>query len=305
MHKVLLFVFMLTSLMARAQTGIYLDITAHNDFFNYKGKITDKYYTGGHRVGVSFRNKKKTDRFHSIAVQQKIYTPSDIADPGYTAGDYPYNGLLYLSYRQGRMFRKGRASVTVQVDAGTTGASSGAGKVQTGFHKLIHDRLPRGWHEVLELGELLQVQIDFRRLVYHKKGISLTMLKSFQTGTIYNRLQFGMELKTGNDAYSFLRQHGAFATGNGRQSGFYFFASPVLTYVHRNRMFDTRGLQLSATAGTTKTGLETEELLGSLNTGLVYFSPGFQLTLSQYMNTPEFRGATTHTYGEIGLQFRL
>ena len=303
MYRVLLFVFVLSTFKVYAQRELFLDITAHNDFFNYQG--TDKYYTGGHRIGLSFRNTKKVDRFHSVAVQQKIYTPSEISVPGYTAGDYPYNGLLYLSYRQGRLFRQGKASVTVQVDAGTTGASTGAGEVQTGFHKLINDRLPRGWHEVLELGELLQVQLDFRRLVYQQKGVALTMLKSFQTGTIYNRLQFGVEIKAGDDAYPYLRQRGAFATGNGKKNGFYFFASPVLSYVHRNRMFDTRQLKIETDAAPASKGLETEELVGTLNTGFVYFSPGFQLTLSQFMNTPEFRGATNHTYGEIGLQFRL
>jgi hypothetical protein len=131
------------------------------------------------------------------------------------------------------------------------------------------------------------------------------MLKSFQTGTIYNRLQFGVEVKAGNDVFPFLRQRGAFVTGSSKKTGFYFFASPVLSYVHRNRMFDTRQLQIETAAAPASTGLETEELVGTLNTGFVYFSPGFQLTLSQYMNTPEFRGASTHTYGEIGLQFRL
>lgn len=305
MQRFLLFVFLLLSFFVQAQQDWLLDVTAHNDFFNYKGHITDKYYTGGHRIGVSFRNLKKPDRFQSFALQQKIYTPSDISQTAIDAGDYPYNGLLYFSYRQGRLYHQGKTSITAQLDAGTTGTSSGAGVTQTAFHKLIKDKLPRGWNQALELGGLIQLQLDFRRLVYQQKGKAVTMFKSFQVGTIYNRLQFGMEIKAGSDLFPFLRQHGAFFTGNQRKTGFYFFASPLLTYVHRNRMFDTRQLVKQQTETAPITGLQTEELVTALNTGFVFYSPSFQLTLSQNMNSPEFSGASSHTYGEIGLQFRL
>jgi hypothetical protein len=58
------------------QNVIYLEV--QNDFLNYKGHGTDKYFTGGITCGGMIQLKNNQTHYFNIALVQKTYTPSNI-----------------------------------------------------------------------------------------------------------------------------------------------------------------------------------------------------------------------------------
>lgn len=306
MKRILLSVIVLFVNNLQAQQGLWLQIRTENDFFNYRGKITDRYYTSGSRIGLTFSDRKKTGHLHSVSLNQKIYTPSDITNPAIRPDDHPYNGLLYVSYAQHRLAANGLRAISAELSFGSTGAGSYAGETQTGFHKLIRDKEPRGWDQVLELGALLQLRVDFRQALLQQKGLSVSVRKSFQAGTICNRLGFATEIKFGKDGFRFLREDLQYWPESKKQAGWYFFWVPAMEYAHRNRMLDVRPLlEKTDSRSVSVSLLVPEHIIFRSAAGISIYKRTFALTLAQHFSSREFKQGNHHAYGMISLAVKI
>ena len=85
--------------------GVHVYYKFENDFLSFDTKGTDKYYSGGNRIGIIFPGKKKPDVLHAISLNAEIYTARGISRTVdmLTIDDYPYSGISYLAYRQSRL----------------------------------------------------------------------------------------------------------------------------------------------------------------------------------------------------------
>ncbi|EDY82519.1 hypothetical protein VDG1235_2142 [Verrucomicrobiia bacterium DG1235] len=86
-------------------------------------------------------------QFRTLAVGQKIYTPSDLSRSDYIARDRPYAGWTYVKIANEKSSAAQRSLIAIE--AGTFGPNSQAGDFQRSIHKFIGSATPRGWeHQV-------------------------------------------------------------------------------------------------------------------------------------------------------------
>ena len=186
------------------QNVIYLEV--QNDFLNYKGHGTDKYFTGGISCGGMIHLKKNKTHYLTIALIQKTYTPSNIRllPEELSPSDYPYAGLTYLNIGY-LVFNKTNTSYTKGTFSwGNNGPSSGAYLIQREVHKIIGDREPMGWSSQLELGNFMQTHIEHTHSFLNSSWLKANMNAAMEIGSILNNFSLAIEFKIDHSKDSFI-----------------------------------------------------------------------------------------------------
>ncbi|MBI2284184.1 MAG: lipid A deacylase LpxR family protein [Bacteroidetes bacterium] len=305
MKQLLLLIFLFFQIAAHAQKMSYLSFKTENDFLNYRGKGTDRYYSAGIFVGLTLVNKENPRVIQNLSINQKLFTPDDISNLHLTNRDYPYTGLLYFTYSRSVIARNALSAVTYKVSSGSTGQNSGARQTQTAVHKWIHYRVPQGCDYELNMGQLLQFELNYNRALVTQNRIKISSFAGAEFGTIFNRLTIGTELKIGASNFNF--NEGSFQVHPelfSKRSGFYFFARPELGYVLKNKMFST-DFGNTPVKEAEVTHKDMSRYVFSSSVGVSWYTPRLLVTLAQHSNTKEFVGADPHSYGEVQLVFRL
>ncbi len=285
-----------------AQKEIYFSFNIQNDFLNYRCSGTDQYYTGGNTMSLSFKGKKKPHIVHTVSISQRVFSPDDILRTDLNGNDFPYAGLLYLSYSRSVFFNDSLASLQYQISAGTTGEKAFAADVQSALHRWLNVYMPLGWNNQIDLGNLLQFEFNYNRSLIRHKAIHVNTLAGLEFGTIFTRASIGGELKLGGGGNFSAHQFGLIPALTGKKRGFYAFARPAVTYVLYNEMF-SKAFGSTKELAAIKKDISLYVFKSAI--GISYYTRKFAVTLVQNYNTREFSAALDHSFGEINFLFRL
>lgn len=280
------------------QNFVYID--AQNDFLNYKGSGTDKYFTGGITSGGLVNLKKDKTHFLTIALTQRTFTPSNIvlSPEEINPSDYPYAGLTYFSVGY-LVFNETNTAYTKGTFLwGTTGPSSGAKMMQRELHKIIGDREPMGWSTQLQLGNFVQTQIEHTRSVINTAWFKVNMAAAMELGSIFNNTHIGTELKIDHDKEPFIGYFTKkFKTYTKPHVSVW--ALPKLEYVISNRLLQTN----QNPSGYLPRIINRFSFHTSI--GISLQIKKLSISLIQHNNTPEFKTASYHAFGEISFQLNI
>ena len=281
-----------------AQDFVYLDVD--NDFLNYKGQGTDKYYTAGITLGGLFRVKQKKSDYLTISLSEKIFTASNIVlnPEEIHPTDYPYAGLIYISMGYQSVSPNNTFYTKGEFSWGTTGPSSGANMIQRELHKIIGDREPNGWSTQVELGNFIQAQFEHTRSIIKSSLIKINCVGNIHLGSIFNNLSLATELKIDKSNDPFIGQTSKLIQPSGKPN-LSLWARPKIAYILSNRLLQTNQNQF---------GLHQR----IINKVVYHSSIGISLqfnkasiSLIQHNNSPEFKTATKHAFGEIAFQLNI
>ncbi|MFT5880588.1 MAG: lipid A 3-O-deacylase [Moritella sp.] len=132
---------------------------------------------------------------------QKMWTPSDIAEPEPQPDERPYAGLLFgeasvLGYSEVSSYR---ASLMI----GTVGEQSRAGDTQKSIHEMIGATTPLGWDNQIENQAVFQVTVEADQLVNRPlMFIGESDLSAYQRvaiGNFQSEIAFGATIRWGVD----------------------------------------------------------------------------------------------------------
>ena len=79
-----------------AQVHTFLNVQVENDFINWWGKGSDRYYTGGNFISVQRIWQNKAVCLIGTELVQKAFTPSNLQAIKVEEMDFPYAGLLFM-----------------------------------------------------------------------------------------------------------------------------------------------------------------------------------------------------------------
>ncbi len=132
------------------------------------------------------------DYGYSFEFGQNFFTPNDITKRALIRDDRPYGAWLYGGVGYAIVDDTDVEKVTRQhqfeLQAGVVGPAAQGKFIQTEFHRLIHDRLPRGWANQLKTEPGLELFYAFqRRLVVPGSGRHLDFIPS--TTAAFGNLQ--------------------------------------------------------------------------------------------------------------------
>lgn len=281
-----------------AQDFIYLDVD--NDFLNYKGQGTDKYYTAGITLGGLIRIKETHPNSLTISISEKIFTASNIVfgPEEIHPTDYPYAGLIYISMGYQTVSLKNRSYTKGEFSWGTTGSSSGAKIIQRELHKIIGDREPNGWSTQLELGNFIQVQFEHTRSIIKSFWMKINWAGNIQIGSIFNTLSLATELKIDRSNDPFIGQTSKLIQPSGKPH-LSLWARPKIAYILSNRLLQTNQNQF----GLHQRIINKVVYHSSIGVSLQFNK--VSISLIQHSNSPEFKTATKHAFGEIAFQLNI
>jgi hypothetical protein len=131
-------------------------ILEENDIFR-----SDQQYTQGLKLSLITADDREIERTDWLPVLKKegytrnfglhlghhIYTPDNIETPDLLPKDRPYAGWLYMGVSMER--RNETQDDALELDVGVVGPSSLAEDIQTRWHTVINSPIPQGWDNQL------------------------------------------------------------------------------------------------------------------------------------------------------------
>lgn len=294
-------IFLLYSVLSVwAQVGTFFGVTIQNDFLNYRGHGTDRYYTGGHQASLLFCNSRRVVSHHQVSVTQQLYTPDNLQDTSVRYSDYPYAGLLFATYRIQHRMLTSKTRCSISASFGYSGKRSGARQTQQFLHRAIGDEIPQGWDHIVQNGPFVQFELVLGQPLLAVSVATAMLCQSIEVGSMFQRVRWGLSILVGAAAMPL----GSFTLfteqrQTNKKYGVGFFVTPTITRVFKNRL-----LQGSLQLGSHYQRVLHEQLAG-LEFGLQLRLKRTKVHFTQYLLEREFEQVSPHAFGELGIIFPL
>lgn len=309
--------------LAQKKNDVLLQVSADEDYLNYRGKGTDRYYTGGFFLSVYYSgNKKKflsflvnplksNNNLRFIRVSQIVNTPDKITVPGPILNDYPYVGALFMSYGNISIDSIKNTRLTCSVSAGLIGPYAMGEQVQKYFHRLVGDKQPIGWNSQLNSDVILNYQFQFeKKIASFGNIVEIIGHAEINTGTTFNNSSVGFLLRLGRPANyftSFETNH--FKSKFNRKYRFIYFLKPQIRVVAYNALLQGNIFKKYVRNAVEENYIVKAEdisrFIYKLSFGVKFETKSFGLSISQHMQTREFIYVSSHEYGNISFFFSL
>lgn len=288
---------------------IYLD----NDFLNFRGRGTDRYFTNGLRM--DYYTKKQKVKFPSSpllkisddnnvfgwGIAQFMFTPKHIGVKEIQYGDRPYAGALYMIHSLQSINNIQNIKITTEMFLGVIGPLSFAKESQTWMHRLIDDTKPEGWNNQIANDLILNYNISIEKqwLNPSKRILMVGIVETF-SGTLYNAAGIGFMLRIGKFNNYFEGVSNSQSTSKNKFQ-IYVFMKPVARVVLSNALLQG-GLISQMSDQTSAYTLDKDQLerLNVLyNVGLNFEMSKFSISINQKLQTAEFKGQYVQEVGNI------
>jgi lipid A 3-O-deacylase len=232
-----------------------------NDYLNFRGQGTDRYYSSGAKLDFYYTKDTKTNFFDKLLIQigenpenlygygitQLIYTPSDLKNPKIISNDRPYVGVIYLNHSLVSSDKKNKQRLITEFDLGTIGKYAFAEETQKWLHRVINDEIPAGWDNQIASDIIINYNIRFEKMIFNPaKNIEIIGLIESNTGTLSNNVGFGITFRAGlfNNYFSNFEKLGTFTNhdysvvNENKKHQFYFYMKPVFSTIMDNSLLE-------------------------------------------------------------------
>jgi lipid A 3-O-deacylase len=297
-----------------------------NDFFNVRGKGTDKSYSNGTRLDF-FYEKQTTRGFlqklmpkagdsskniYGWSLMQIMVTPDNIKSTTYLPNDYYYAGALFITHSHFSYNAKKKYSFQTELLAGIRGPESFAKETQTAIHKLINYQEPMGWNNQLKTQPLVNLRfaveknlLSIKDFIELNAGSQLKVGSLMDLATIYPMLRIG---KMSPYFQGYLDQYGSY-TKNGKQikTQYYFVFKPSVSFVAYNAMLKGQRQNEESDAykhRNNETAPSIQNHIIDIQCGAVWVHGNFAMSYMQTTTSAYTEGLDSHCFGNLSLYFR-
>jgi len=310
----LLIISVLTARVSFGQHNHDLDksirITFDNDFLNYRGDGTDRYYTNGLQLEYSYPQKKKdlfsinhllegdsdSNKIGHLSIVQLMFTPDNIRDSDVQYHNRPYAGALYIT-RGLTTFNDGlNLTVHSEINIGVIGPFSYAQNMQTWIHRMIDYTKPSGWSHQIKTDIVLNYNIDICKTIVSGNKFQSEMMGSSRAGTLFNDLSVGFAVKAGK------------LKGQSTKTKIYFFSNGHLKLVLGNSLLQGGFIQSFKNGCADFYHINEDDIkriVSTYETGVVFNMAKWGFCFSQNFISAEFRLAKTQLFGRISLTYKI
>lgn len=227
--KKLIAIFLLLTSVAYADS---VKLMVQNDVFLPKNH--DHFYSNGVRGEYDFG-------LFGIAAAQYMYTPVDRVSSEVVEGDRPYCGYLYLAGF--KHFYHGQNDLYTELQLGTVGKYSYAGKTQNFIHKVIGSKHINGWdHQIKdEFIANAYIQDSYTFNIIHNI-FQITPQGGVAFGNYYDGVNIGSTFKLGYNLpqYDFIHNIEPLVSASKTSKNWYayIFCKPEFRFVFHNTSLD-------------------------------------------------------------------
>ena len=308
-----------------AQKGrlLLFELWIDEDYLNYRGKGTDRYYTGGLSISFFYTAGKSKKIFSLIdpknnsipvaflSLKQITNTPSNIKVPGPVQNDYPYAAALFMNYGKTYTDKTKKSRLGSTISIGATGPYAMGKEIQVLFHRVVSYTQPEGWDSQLPNDLILNYRLNYEKNLWsYNQKLELIGLADVNAGLTFNNCRIGLLFRTGNHLNFFSPDEIAgFYTNKDRKGRFVFSMQPQLTIVAYNALlqgslFKKRSQNWLDAAHVIKSQ-DINRVIYGFAFGITYETKFAALSITQHLQSKEFSQVESHEYGNISLVFKI
>ncbi len=322
-------IFLLVWLCCCGQSRKYPDrsfrMTIDNDFLNYRGRGTDRFYTNGIQLEYSYPKTGKrflADKLFLHAesdsqdlahwgLTQLMFTPDNISDSSILENNRPYAGALFVT----RGFTAFSSSLNLvlhsEINIGVIGPLSFAKNTQIWMHKMINYTKPKGWKNQIRTDIVLNYNINVDKPVYCGQKLQSNIELKSRVGTLFNDLGFGFGIKAGKlQPHTSHYQNNFTLTKRSKktQSELYFFSKGELRLVLGNSLLQGGFIHSYKNDGSDFYHIAEDDikrLVSILEMGIVINKSRMGFSFSQNFISAEFKTTKAQLFGRLSLIYRF
>jgi len=294
-------------------------ISFDDDYFNYRLKGTDKYYTAGLEFSLYFKKHQplppETDHeqqdlsnLYFISLKQTMNTPNEISRKGFQKGDYPYAGVLSLSY--GKIHSEKSSRFTNTISVGILGPQAFAGQTQTLAHDIIHYTKPAGWNSQIKGQLMVNVMAGYEKAILTVGNrLDVTGNAAINAGTIFTNDAAGFTIRAGRINSWFNNYESIHLGGeNHFKKAVYFFVSPSIKVIGYDATLQGQIVNQPKYISKDVYRIDADSInhvIGQVVFGVKYEGRKMAVSVSQYIQTAAFSSVSHHEYGNVSVAFKM
>lgn len=294
-------------------------ISFDDDYFNYRMKGTDKYYSAGLEFSLYFKKnqtvppqthegRKGLPDLYFLSLKQTMNTPNEISRKGFQKGDYPYAGALSLTY--GKIHSEKKSRFTNAISVGVLGPQAFAGETQTLAHEIIHYTKPRGWDSQIKGQLMVNVMAGYEKsLLIVGNRLDVTGNAAINAGTIFTNATAGFTIRTGRINSWFNNYESILLGGeNHFKKAVYFFISPSVKVVGYDATLQGQIINQPNYVSKDVYRIDADSInhvVGQVHFGIKYEGRKMAVSVSQYIQTAAFTSVSHHEYGNVSVAFKM
>jgi lipid A 3-O-deacylase len=294
-------------------------ISFDDDYFNYRLKGTDKYYTAGLEFSLYFKKHQSAPpgineerqglpNLYFISLKQTMNTPNEIAKKDFQKGDYPYAGVLSITY--GKIHTERISRFINSVSVGILGPQAFARQTQTLAHNIIHYTRPQGWNSQIKGQLMVNVMAGYEKLILVLGNrLDVTGNASLNAGTVFTNAAAGLTIRTGRLNAYFNNYESVHLGGeNHFQKAIYFFVSPTIKVIGHDATLQGQIVNQPNYVSKDVYRIDADSInhvVGQVVFGVRYEGRKMAVAVSQYIQTAAFTAVSHHEYGNVSIAFKM
>ncbi len=322
-YSVLFFLFLLfnsnTLFAQKKNQENSLRIFIDNDFLNFRGAGTDRYYTNGLRLDYFYTKNEKPKLLSKLLLNistennnifgwgaaQFMFTPRNIKETAIQYNDRPYAGALYAVHSLQSYNKLNSTKVSSEIFLGVIGHISFADESQIWLHDKINYQIPQGWGNQVPNDIILNYNITIeKQLLNPSKSILLVGIIETFSGTLYNAFGAGFMLRIGkfNNYFSGISKE---TNSINHKYQLYVSMKPIVRIVASNALLEG-GIIHQITqdfSGYTLSKDQIERITYLYDVSLNFEMQKFGIHITQKIRTPEFKDSYTQEVGNITIRY--
>ena len=289
------------------EAGIYTDNDSYISLFN------DGYYTNGLTFFYKYIPKTQDTSFPKKIIEYnlgiKMYTPRKGTAPRIIDQDRPFAGYLFTKASINYFFEN-ESYLKVGASIGIIGPSSGGGKIQNAFHKMLGLYEILGWE--YQIRDMLALNTHFlfsKKLIRTcGKRIDFHAIAEANVGTVETNGGFGIMNRLSMFPANKIYHSGTYGSlidlkslkKSQRIPEFFLFIKPMIYY----RFYDAT-IEGSLFNNKSPVTYDIEPILYSLETGVIFQMYRVNIKYSVTFNSVEVLNdkVRNQTYGTIDISY--
>jgi lipid A 3-O-deacylase len=295
----------------------YLVLQGDNDILDN----TDRFYTNGLRFELILPAFSASPlsrilvpywssgvNYYGLSVVQNMYTPSTTKVGGILEGDRPYAAYLYLGSFKITNDQKRMVRLRSEIQLGVIGPASLGEMVQKSFHNSVPtNNEPLGWEFQVRNDLLLNYVVSVEKGLLTAGHAEVHLFGTGSLGTAYTGLAAGVYLRTGlfNPYFSNLgvSRRQVNVRNGWKNNQFYCFMRLTGAGIGYDATLEGGMINHSSPYVIRSSQMARAQFRGSA--GLAFSHSGFQVSLEQYLQSPEFIHGWWHKWMSLNLTFAL
>lgn len=239
---------------------------------------------------------------HGFALRYDGFTPLRIQDPFIRVGDRPYAAYLYASFFRVSTHAARRQRLTTALEIGFIGPAAGGKELQTAIHRVTGNAEPRGWDFQIRNAPIIGYRVAFEKQLAAIPG-RVEVLGSTEAvlGTLHTNAGAGLHLRAGRLA-SYFASSGERGPGQlAGSSRWQLYGQAKLTGRLIGYDATLQGGLFSTDDPYTLAAGAVRRAVACSSGGIVVAHGPLRLEATATWVSPEFAGARSHRWGQLGV----